>query len=169
MIATAPCALSRACDHGGVRISTIFVAMTLVMSGCASDEEDTASAGAQVRFSSTDDTLSVRVADSDDERAQGLMGVEDLGPDRGMAFVFDEPTTSSFWMKDTLIPLSIAFVDDERVVAIEEMVPCTSDPCPTWDAGGAEYTVAIEANPRWFVEHGVGIGDHATLEEFGDA
>ncbi|CAN5796324.1 hypothetical protein BH18ACT17_BH18ACT17_06210 [soil metagenome] len=147
---------------------TILIAMTLAMSGCVSDEEGAAGASAQVRFSSTDDTLAVRVADSDGERAQGLMGVEDLGPDRGMAFLFDEPTTSSFWMKDTLIPLSIAFVDGERVVAIEEMVPCASDPCPTWDAGGAEYTVAIEANPRWFVEHGVGIGDQATLEEVGD-
>ncbi len=168
MIATAPCAPARACDHGGVRIPTILMAMTLAMSGCASAGEDAPDSSAQVRFSSTGDTLSVSVADSDDARAQGLMGVEDLGPDRGMAFVFDEPTTSSFWMKDTLIPLSIAFVDGERVVAIEEMVPCASAPCPTWDAGGAEYTVAIEANPRWFVEHGVGIGDQATLDEVGD-
>ena len=169
MITTAPCAPARACDHDEVRTLALLVTTTLVMSGCGSDDEDATGASAQVRFSSTDATLSVSVADSDDERAQGLMGVEDLGPDRGMAFVFDEPTTSSFWMKDTLIPLSIAFVDGERVVAIEEMVPCTSEPCPTWDAGDAEYTVAIEANPRWFVEHGVGIGDQATLEETGDA
>jgi uncharacterized membrane protein (UPF0127 family) len=113
--------------------------------------------------------LDVRIADSDDERARGLMGVELLGDHEGMAFVYDEPTTGSFWMKDTLIPLSIAFVDDGRIVAVEDMMPCTADPCPTWDAGGAEYTLAIEANAGWVLDQGVGVGDRAELEEAGRA
>jgi uncharacterized protein len=109
-------------------------------------------------------TLEVRIADQPKERERGLMGVESLAPDDGMAFVFDEPSDSSFWMKDTVIPLSIAFVDGARVVAIEEMTPCETDPCPTWDAGGARYTLAIEANAGWFDEHGVRVGDAVTLE-----
>ena len=92
------------------------------------------------------------------------MGVESLPPDEGMAFVYDEPTASTFWMRNTLIPLSIAFVDAEgRIVAIEEMTPCVVDDCPTWDAGGATYTLAIEANAGWFADHGVAVGDRAEL------
>ena len=110
-------------------------------------------------FQGSDARLTVRIADSPDEQRQGLMGVEDLSPDRGMAFVYDEPTTGSFWMKDTPIPLSIAFVDEtDRIVGIEEMTPCTSEPCATWDAGGAAYTLAVEANAealaRYAAYHG---------------
>jgi len=111
----------------------------------------------------------VLVADSTEEQRRGLMGVDSLGADRGMAFVYDDPTTGSFWMKDTLIPLSIAFVDGERIVAIEEMTPCEADPCPTWDSGGTPYTLAIEANAGWFTAHGVAVGDRATLEGIGYA
>jgi uncharacterized membrane protein (UPF0127 family) len=98
------------------------------------------------------------------------MGVESLGANEGMVFLFDEPTAGSFWMKDTLIPLSIAFVDERgRVLGIEEMTPCTGDPCPTWDAGGAEYSMAIEANAGWFAEHGVTVGDTVELRSIGYA
>ena len=140
-----------------------------LIGACSFDEGHIADPGAQVRFSGTDATLTVRVADSDEEQRQGLMGVESLGADRGMTFVYEEPTTGSFWMKDTRIPLSIAFVDDNRIVAIEEMTPCETDPCPTWDAGGARYTLAIEANAGWFTAHGITVGDRATLERIGHA
>jgi uncharacterized membrane protein (UPF0127 family) len=113
--------------------------------------------------------LDVQVADDDGEREQGLMGVTSLPENHGMAFRWDDPTDATFWMKDTLIPLSIAFVDDGRIVAVEDMMPCTADPCPTWDAGGAEYTLAIEANAGWFLDQGVGVGDRAELEEAGRA
>jgi uncharacterized membrane protein (UPF0127 family) len=143
--------------------TTSIALLSLSAASCAFLDGDDPETGALVRFSSTDQTLTVRVADSDGERRDGLMGVEELEPDSGMAFVFEEPTSSSFWMKDTLIPLSIAFVDGQRIVGIEEMTPCTADPCPTWDAGGAEYTLALEANAGWFAEHGVSVGDSAEL------
>jgi uncharacterized membrane protein (UPF0127 family) len=147
----------------------ICVAIVVALSGaCSAPEGDVVDPGAHVRFSGTDATLTVRIADSAEEQRQGLMGVETLGEDRGMAFVYDDPTTGSFWMKDTLIPLSIAFVDDDRIVAIEEMTPCEADPCPTWNSGGA-YTLAIEANAGWFAAHGIEIGDRATLERIGYA
>jgi uncharacterized membrane protein (UPF0127 family) len=147
----------------------ICVAIVVALSGaCSAPEGDVVDPGAHVRFSGTDATLTVRIADSAEEQRQGLMGVETLGEDRGMAFVYDDPTTGSFWMKDTLIPLSIAFVAGDRIVAIEEMTPCESDPCPTWDSGGAAYTLAIEANAGWFTAHGIAVGDRATLERIGD-
>ncbi len=109
-----------------------------------------------------DRSLFVRVADSPDERAHGLMGTRDLPADEGMAFAFGEPSTASFWMKDTLIPLSIAFVSqDGRVVTLANMTPCRADPCPTYSAR-APYTLAVEANAGWFRDHGVHEGDECS-------
>ena len=113
-------------------------------------------------------TLDVRVADSEDERSRGLMGLDSLRADEGMAFVFDGPTDGSFWMKDTLIPLSIAFVDDRgTIVTIREMEPCRHDPCPTYGAD-ASYVLAVEANAGYFERMGITEGDYARLSEAAD-
>ena len=62
------------------------------------------------------------------------MGVEHLPADQGMAFVFDEPVDSTFWMKDTLIPLSIAFVDENgRVIGSATWNRVPSDHCPSYE------------------------------------
>jgi len=107
----------------------------------------------------------VEIADTDAAREHGLMGVTDLPQDQGMAFVWDSPTEATFWMKGTLIPLSIAFVDEEhRVITVSEMTPCGSDPCQTYAASGP-YTTAIEANAGWFTEHHVEAGDRMRLHE----
>jgi len=91
------------------------------------------------------------------------MNVESLPADEGMAFVFDEPVSSTFWMKDTPIPLSIAFVDEDgRVIGVRDMQPCEGDPCPTYGVDEA-YVLAIEANLGWFEEHGIDAGDTAEL------
>lgn len=114
-----------------------------------------------LRFTRGDATwiLHVTVASTDAQRAKGLMGVTSLPPDHGMAFEFGSPTTATFWMKDTLIPLSIAFVSNGRIVALREMLPCDADPCPTYDADGHEYTEAIEANKGYFTSKGIRVGD----------
>ncbi len=73
------------------------------------------------------------------------MNVTDLGSLDGMLFVFPEPTTAAFWMKDTLIPLDIAFFDGGGdLVDRLTMVPCEADPCPTYPAAGT-YRFALEA------------------------
>jgi hypothetical protein len=108
--------------------------------------------------------LNVRIAETEQERQTGLMHVMALAPDDGMAFVFDGPVTATFWMKDTLIPLSVAFVgEDGRVVSIADMQPCEGDPCPTYSATGP-YMLAVEANLGWFADHSVAAGDPARLE-----
>jgi uncharacterized membrane protein (UPF0127 family) len=110
-------------------------------------------------------TLQVDIADDDAERAQGLMGVARLPDDHGMAFVWDAPTDGTFWMKDTLIPLSIAFVgEDGRIVTLRDMAPCEAEPCMTY-AATAPYVTAIEANAGWFDEHHVEVGDEVSLEQ----
>ena len=96
--------------------------------------------------------LTVRVAEDEASREQGLMGVTSLPAGEGMAFVFGGPTTGSFWMKDTLIPLSIAFVGaDGRIVTLREMTPVRVRPMHDV-RGDAPYVTAIEANAGWFAD-----------------
>ncbi|MGH2681036.1 MAG: DUF192 domain-containing protein [Actinomycetota bacterium] len=137
----------------------------MVLGACTGDGDETAPPrpAAMVAFEGTDERLFVEVADDPDERRRGLMGVEELAADQGMAFVFDEPVGGTFWMKGTLIPLSIAFVGEGgRVVGMRNMDPCEADPCPHYGID-EPYVLAIEANLGWFDEHGVDVGARAEL------
>ncbi len=81
-----------------------------------------------------------------------------------MLFRYDEDTNERFWMKDTLIPLSIAFLDAEgRVLVILDMEPCVADPCPLYEAG-APYRMALEVNQGAFEQLGAHVGDVVRLE-----
>jgi uncharacterized membrane protein (UPF0127 family) len=110
-------------------------------------------------------TLKVEVADDEEERATGLMHRTELTPVDGMAFLWEDPVQASFWMKDTLIPLSIAFWDETgRIVAILDMEPCRGDPCPTYDPGAA-FVGALEVDRGRFDAEGVGVGDLVEVQE----
>ena len=86
----------------------------------------------------------VRVAEASDDQARGLQGVEALPEGTGMLFLFVTERSGGFWMRDTLVPLDIAFVDARgRIVAVERMVPCPGDPCPLTDPG-VPYRAALE-------------------------
>jgi uncharacterized membrane protein (UPF0127 family) len=98
----------------------------------------------------------VEVAKTPEEVAHGLMGRKHLGKNEGMLFIFETEDYHSFWMKDTLIPLSIAFIDkDGRIVWITEMNPLTLDshvpPQP--------ILYALEMNKGWFSSRGIKAGD----------
>ena len=107
--------------------------------------------------------VSIEVADDDEERAQGLMFRTSLAEKAGMVFLYGEPTEGSFWMKNTLIPLSIAFFDaDGTIVRILDMKPCRSDPCPLYTPG-VPFTGALEVNRGAFDRFGVREGDTIEL------
>ena len=94
----------------------------------------------------------VEVAKTPEERNHGLMGRKHLGKDEGMLFIFEAEDYHGFWMKDTLIPLSIDFIDkDGRIVWITDMKPQTLDsrvpPIP--------ILYALEMNKSWFSSHGI--------------
>jgi uncharacterized membrane protein (UPF0127 family) len=113
--------------------------------------------------------LRVEVADTAAERARGLMGRRSLAENAGMLFEFPQPSTAAFWMKDTLIPLSIAFyVDKGRIVTIRDMRPCTHAPCRLYRSS-RPYVGAIEANRGYFHRHGIGIGDRVRVRIAGCA
>jgi uncharacterized membrane protein (UPF0127 family) len=99
--------------------------------------------------------LVAEVAVTPDERSVGLMNRFSLKPDHGMLFVFERTEPLAFWMKNTFIPLSIAFIaPDGRIVNIEEMKPQTEE--SHWSKGPAMY--ALEMRKGWFAERGIGPG-----------
>lgn len=103
--------------------------------------------------------VEIEVADRPELQAQGLMYRESLDADAGMLFVFFEETDSGFWMKNTLIPLSIAFFDrDGTILKILDMEPCEADPCDTYSPG-VTYSGALEVNQGAFEDWGVEEGD----------
>jgi uncharacterized membrane protein (UPF0127 family) len=109
--------------------------------------------------------LDVEVADSREERARGLMGRESLPETAGMLFVYPEDSRARFWMKDTLIPLSIAFLSGEgRILAILDMEPCSVDKCPLYDAE-VPYRMALEVNRGTFERIGSDVGDLVRIED----
>ncbi len=107
--------------------------------------------------------VKVEVADTPELRGLGLMDRDELPENSGMVFVFFEDESNSFWMKDTKIPLSIAFFDVEgRIHTILDMPPCESDPCPTY-MPDEPYRGALEVNLGSFEKWGVEIGDKVTI------
>lgn len=101
-------------------------------------------------------SVRAEIAANDEDRNKGLMYRERLADDAGMLFVYPDQAIRHFWMKNTRIPLSIAFADREGVIVwIDDMEPHdtrrTSSMLPA--------TYALEVNQGWFAEHGVEKGD----------
>ena len=105
--------------------------------------------------------IEAEVAHTFETRQTGLMNRTTMPLHRGMVFVFPEARAHCMWMKNTLLPLSVAFVDERgRVINIEDMQPQTADNhCA---AGPARF--ALEMNLGWFAERGIKAGD--TLRGF---
>ncbi len=107
----------------------------------------------------------VEVAMTPEESALGLMYRRQLEPDAGMIFVFEEQRHLRFWMKNTYIPLSIAFIDQRgQIVDIQDMQPL--DETVIESARPARY--AVEVNQGALEKAGVRVGDWMNLDEFLD-
>ena len=103
--------------------------------------------------------VAAEVAASPDQRTIGLMYRFSLPADHGMLFVFPEPQPLSFWMRNTYIPLSIAYIDVEgRILNVVEMAPRSDATHPS--RGEALY--ALEMRKGWFADKGVGPGTRVT-------
>lgn len=103
-------------------------------------------------------TLIVEIADEPALQAIGLMNRTELPNNTGMLFVFKEEVMRQFWMKNTLIPLDIAFFNaNQELIALKTMPPCTEDPCPKYSSSrAAQY--ALEAPAGYFEANGIDIG-----------
>jgi len=106
--------------------------------------------------------LTVEVADEPAEMSRGLMFREVLGEDDGMIFVWADDHAGGFWMRNTLVPLSIAFVlADGTIMHIEDMQPLTDDQHTPPEA----YRYAIEVNQGWYAENGIEVGDTVDVSD----
>jgi uncharacterized protein len=100
--------------------------------------------------------IEAELAHTDMTRQVGLMNRRAMPAQRGMIFVFTQDARHCMWMKNTLIPLSVAFLDrDGRILNIEQMQPQTEDShCA---AGPARF--ALEMNRGWFADRKLAVGD----------
>ena len=96
------------------------------------------------------------VAVTEQARLRGLMFRDSLAKNSGMLFAYPHPEVSAMWMKNTKIPLSVAFIDaGGRILNIAEMEPLSEEPHAS--AGAAAY--ALEMNLGWFRKNGIKAGD----------
>jgi uncharacterized membrane protein (UPF0127 family) len=172
-----------------VKIFTIVFVFALLLAGCSGPRADPGTQNQQTRQSfgttaagkegttsgpsglrtlvidaSRGKKVEVRVELADDlaEQTKGLMDRTTLGENRGMLFVYPEERELSFWMKNTLIPLSIAFIDSERrIIVIQDMRPLDDEPPHYVSAEPAQY--ALEVNQGFFERRGVKVGDSVEL------
>jgi hypothetical protein len=108
-------------------------------------------------------SFSVELAQSKEEKARGLMFREELPLNQGMLFLFDNEASRSFWMKNTLIPLDMIFIDaNMTVVEIKANVPpCKQDPCQSYPSKPAKFV--LEINGGIAEVKGIKVGSTVTL------
>jgi hypothetical protein len=103
--------------------------------------------------------IDTQVAQTPEQRSIGLMFRTDMPAHEGMLFVFEQPATQCFWMKNTLIPLTAAFVaEDGTIVNLADMKPQTTDShCST-----KPVRFVLEMNQGWFAKRGLKAGSKLT-------
>jgi uncharacterized membrane protein (UPF0127 family) len=112
-----------------------------------------------------DVAVTAEVADTPKERQLGLMYRDSMPENHGMIFIFEEPDYRRFYMKNTRIPLDIAFIkDDGTIDQVKQMQPYSMD--LIYSQHKVRY--ALEMNQGWFERHGFGSGDRVDLSELGE-
>lgn len=106
--------------------------------------------------------ITVEIADSNAERSKGLSNRDELEENRGMLFVYDRDVNYGFWMKDTYIPLSIAFIDKNgKIIDIQNMEPETTDS----HKPDSLYRYALEMNQGFFEDNDIVVGNTVLIPE----
>jgi uncharacterized membrane protein (UPF0127 family) len=140
-----------------VRLAVLVTVLALPAAALAGTAIDRGTATITTR-SGAKVVVQVEIARTSAERQRGLMYRRTLPAKAGMVFVFSQAVSNGFWMKNTLIPLDIAFYDSRgRILRILTMQPCRRDPCKVYDPG-VSYRAALEVNAgsfrRWEVKAG---------------
>jgi len=142
--------------------------LLLILPACGKDEQQepsprlnqtsqipSSAEGIVIRVAGT--PVRVRVSETPGDRERGLMFTESLPPGEGMLFVFEREQVLSFWMKNTPLPLSVAFINKAgRILEIRQMQPLDEE---TLHISRQPAMYALEMNAGWFEKHGVKVGD----------
>jgi uncharacterized protein len=132
-----------------------FAVLLLAVLGASAGAQDGPQKLPAMRLNAGMHVIQAEVARTPEQRATGLMFRKTMGSNEGMLFVFDGPSEQCFWMKNTLLPLSIAFLaDDGSVVNIDDMKPLTLD----GHCSKKEVRYVLEMNDGWFAKRGIGAG-----------
>ncbi len=117
-----------------------------------------------IRLTAGIHVIQAEVAQTPEQRSTGLRFRETMGTSEGMLFAFEEPSPQCFWMKNTLLPLSIAFIgDDGTIVNIADMAPQTLDS----HCSAKPVRFALEMNQGWFAKRGIKAGSRLRGAPFG--
>ena len=102
-------------------------------------------------------TVTAEVADEPQERVTGLMFRKNLASDSGMLFVMPEPEHAAFWMKNTTLPLSVAYINESGLILeIHDLRPLDEKPVPS---AFSNIAYALEMEQGWFARNGILAGD----------
>jgi uncharacterized protein len=140
-------------------VSVLRILASLVLSAAVTFPHGTA----VIRTADRNIRVRVEIAEAPAQLQQGLSGRRTLAPNSGMAFIWKSDIRGQFWMKNTSIPLSIAFWGKRgRILRILDMAPCLRDPCKVYYPKVA-FRGALEVNRGAFARWGVRPGAHVTI------
>ncbi|MGE3074935.1 MAG: DUF192 domain-containing protein [Dehalococcoidia bacterium] len=140
-------------------LGVALAVLALSLAGCRSGGSDKTF---EVRLSqgAAQATVTVEVAATTRERQQGLMFRQELDEDKGMLFLFPRDVLIGFWMKNTYVPLDIAYISaDGEVLEIRAAKPLDE----TTLSPAKEYRYTLEVNQGWFERHGLDVGAKVDL------
>ncbi len=108
--------------------------------------------------------IKVEIADTELQREKGLMYRTGLDENSGMLFVYPDSSIRSFWMKNTLIPLDIVFINENlEIVDIKNTLPCSSEPCSVYTSSlPAKYV--LEVNSGFSERNNISIAESVSIE-----
>ena len=135
--------------------STLFLCLWTLLWAMSARAQDTPQKLPTVTLSAGMHLIQAELAQTSEQRSIGLMHRPKMGANEGMLFVFESASEQCFWMKNTLLPLSIAFLaDDGQVVNIEDMAPQTLN----GHCSRRPVRYALEMNQGWFAKRGIKAG-----------
>src|SRR5215469_4334480 len=145
-------------NQARTRLQLVALCVILGLTACQQRNSDTDPFGLRVvQLKIDNSSLFAEVADTPRTSANGLMFRDSLREDHGMLFIFDKPRTASFWMKNTTIPLSIAYIDSAgKIREIRSMKPLDETLIVS---ASPDILFALEVNEGWFKRHGISAGD----------
>lgn len=146
-----------------LQANLIFVIFVMMVAACR-DGDGSVGRSYDLRVSQEGREVSIRVevASTPEERQKGLMHRDHLDEDAGMLFLFAADGRGGFWMRNTLVPLDIAYVGaDGRVQEVRAAKPLDE----TILTPAAPYRYVLEVNQGWFERHGLGVGALLTLPD----
>ncbi len=140
-------------------LQRLLLACCLLVGAAAATAQNAAQNLPKVKLAAGLHNIYAQVARTPEQRATGLMFRQTMPANEGMLFIFEQPAQQCFWMKNTLLPLSAAFLaDDGTVVNIEDMKPQSLDShCST-----QPVRYVLEMNQGWFAKRGIKPGARLT-------